>query len=129
MLRTIAVAALFLVFGCIGALAGDFNGKWKADFETGVGPQKCVFEFHVDGTKLTGKVISDRHGETELRDGKVDGDRISFTEVVTVSGEEIKVIYTGKIDGDEIQFSRAFGSLHTEQITAERMKESAHFGR
>jgi hypothetical protein len=122
MLRKIAVAALFVLFGSIGALAGDFNGKWKADFETGVGSQKYVFEFHVDGTRLTGKVISNHHGETEVRDGKVDGDNISFTEVVTANGEEIKVIYNGKIDGDEILFTRAFGSYHTEHITAERIK-------
>ena len=122
MLRNIAVAALIVLFGCIGALAGDFNGKWKADFETGVGSQKYVFEFHLDGTRLTGKVISDRHGETEVRDGKVDNDNISFTEVVTANGQEIKVLYTGKLDGDKILFTRAFGSFHTEHITAERIK-------
>ena len=122
--RKIAVAVLFLMFGCIATLAADFNGKWQAEFTTQGGLQKYVFEFHVDDTKLTGKVISDRHGETEIRDGNVDGDSISFTEVVTMNGAEIKVIYTGKIDGDTIRFSRDFGGFHTEDVVAERIKES-----
>jgi hypothetical protein len=123
--RKLGVGVLFLLFGCI-AMAQDFNGKWKADFSTERGAQKYVFDFHVDGTKLTGKVISDRHGETEIRDGKVDGNNVTFTEIVQANGQEVKVSYTGKINGNEIRFSRQFGEFHTEELTAERVKEPVH---
>ncbi len=122
MIRKIAVAVLFLTFGCIGALAADFNGKWTAEFDTQVGAQKYTYEFHVDGAKLTGKAINEERGGTEIQDGKIDGDNITFVEVIDFNGNEIKIAYTGKIDGDEIKFTRKVGEFATEEIVAKRVK-------
>ena len=109
MIRKIAVAVLFLVLGSIGALAADFNGKWTSQFDTQVGQQKYTWEFHVDGTKLTGKAINERFGATDIQDGKVDGDNITFAEVLNFNGNDLRITYTGKIDGDEIKFTRKVG--------------------
>jgi len=122
MIRKIAVAVLFLTFGCIGALAADFNGKWSAEFDTQIGVQKYTYEFHVDGAKLTGKAINEERGATEIQDGKIDGDNITFVEVIDFNGNEIKITYTGKIEGDEIKFTRQVGEFATEQIVAKRVK-------
>ena len=122
MIRKIAVAVLFLTFGCIGALAADFNGKWSAEFDTQIGVQKYTYEFHVDGAKLTGKAINEERGATEIQDGKIDGDNITFVEVIDFNGNQIKITYTGKIEGDEIKFTRQIGEFATEQIVAKRVK-------
>jgi hypothetical protein len=122
MIRKIAVAVLFLTFGCIGALAADFNGKWSAEFDTQIGAQKYTYEFHVDGAKLTGKAINEERGATEIQDGKIDGDNITFVEVIDFNGNQIKITYTGKIEGDEIKFTRQVGEFATEQIVAKRVK-------
>jgi len=122
MIRKIAVAVLFLTFGCIGALAADFNGKWSAEFDTQIGIQKYTYEFNVDGAKLTGKAINEERGTTEIQDGKIDGDNITFVEVIDFNGNEIKITYTGKIEGDEIKFTRQVGEFATEQIVAKRVK-------
>jgi hypothetical protein len=122
MIRKVALAALFLVLAPIAALAADFNGKWTAQFDTQVGQQKYTYEFHVDGTKLTGKAINEQFGSTDIQDGKIDGDNITFTEALNFNGNAITITYTGKIDGDEIKFTRKVGDFATEQVVAKRAK-------
>jgi hypothetical protein len=122
MIRKIALAVLFLTFSSIGAHAADFNGKWTSEFDTQIGVQKYTYEFKVDGAKLTGKAINDQRGATDIQDGKIDGDNISFVEVLNFNGNELRITYTGKIDGDEIKFTRQVGEFATEQIVAKRVK-------
>ncbi|MGB6192456.1 MAG: hypothetical protein WBF42_08320 [Terracidiphilus sp.] len=125
MLRKIALAVLLLTcFGaCSSALAfaADFNGKWTAEFDTQIGVQKYTYEFHVDGASLTGKAVNE-HGETEITEGKVDGDTISFVEMLDFQGTKLRIVYTGKIDGDQIKFTRNVADFATEELTAKRAK-------
>jgi hypothetical protein len=121
MLKKIGFTALFLALTSLSALAADFNGKWTADFQTQIGEQKYIYEFHVDGAKLTGKA-SNAMGERNIEDGKIDGDNITFVENLSFQGNDIKITYTGKIDGDEIKFTRQVGDFATEEIVAKRVK-------
>ncbi len=121
MFRKIATALLFLAFACLGAHAADFNGKWSAQFDTPVGTQKYTYEFHVDGAKVTGKAISE-HGEVAIQEGKIDGDTITFVEVASHDGMEMRIVYTGKITGDSIHFTRQVGDFATDDLTAQRVK-------
>lgn len=121
MIRRIAIACLFMVLTCMGAKASDFNGKWTAQFDTPVGTQKYTYEFHVDGTKLTGKAISE-HGEVAIQEGMINGDDISFVEVSDFNGMQLRIVYTGKIDGDKIHFTRKVGDFATDDLTATRVK-------
>jgi len=121
MIRKTALALLFVAFTAIGAHAADFNGKWTAEFDTQMGPQKYTYEFHVDGATVTGKAISER-GETAITEGKIDGDNITFVEALSINGMDIKITYTGKIDGDTIKFTRKIGDFATEELTAKRVK-------
>src|SRR6185369_16249377 len=89
--------------------AASAAGKWQAEFDTQVGKQKYIYEFKVDGDKLTGKAIGDIAGEksaTEIKDGKVNGAEISFIETVKFQGQDVRVDYKGKVAGDEIKFTR-----------------------
>lgn len=58
MMRKVALAVLVFVVSSVAALAADFNGKWSASVDTPMGTQALTLDFHVDGSKLTGKVIS-----------------------------------------------------------------------
>jgi hypothetical protein len=109
MIRKLGLAVLFLALGSLTALAADFSGKWTATVESPRGTQTITFDFHVDGAKLTGKVTTPR-GDTDISDGKIDGDTISFAQVMNFNGNEFKITYTGKADGDTIKFSRQFGA-------------------
>ncbi len=120
-MKKFLLAIVAIVLTCTPAFAADPNGKWKAEFETPIGTQHYTYEFHVDGTKLTGRAKHDQ-GETELKEGKIDGDTITFVENLTFDGNSIRIVYTGRMDGDSINFSRAVGEYGTETFVAKRAK-------
>jgi len=124
MLRKFGLALLVLALGSIGAKAADFSGKWYAEFDTQIGVQKYTYELHVDGVKLTGTATNER-GSTQITEGKIDGDNISFVEQINFNGNDLRIVYTGKIDGDQIKFTRQVGDFATEEIVAKRVKPAA----
>jgi enterochelin esterase-like enzyme len=106
-------------------IAADMTGAWKSEFDSQIGRQKYVFTFKQDGTNLTGKAnaeINDQKRETELKQGKVDGNTISFVEMLNFQDNEVRISYTGKIstNSDQIEFTREVGDFATEQIVAKR---------
>ncbi len=120
MFRKLGLAVLFVALGSVTALAADFNGKWTAQVETPRGTMPLTFNFHVDGSKLTG-TVSTRRGDTDIENGKVDGDNISFDQVMNFNGNEFKISYSGKADGpDSIKFTRQFGDRPGTDFTARR---------
>jgi hypothetical protein len=119
MFKKIGLAVLFLALGTVSALAADFSGKWSADVTTPRGTQTLIFDFHVDGAALTGKVTSPR-GEMDITNGKVDGDNISFDTVMNFNGNSMTMTYTGKADGDSIKFSRKAGDRPVVEFVAKK---------
>jgi hypothetical protein len=122
MMRKLGLTALVFVFSSVAALAADFNGKWNGQVQGRNGVQTLVFDFHVDGSTLTGKITTPR-GDTDISNGKIDGDSITFDQVLNFNGNSITISYTGKVDGDSIKFTRQFGtdgSRPPQQFTANR---------
>jgi hypothetical protein len=96
---------LFL-FAAIAAFAADVNGKWVAQVPgRGGETREATFNLKADGSQLTGSVSGPR-GEVNISDGRVDGDEISFTQVMEFNGNQVKLIYKGKVSGDQIKFTR-----------------------
>jgi hypothetical protein len=118
-----AVLVLGLMTGSVGgAAATDISGTWTASFDTQIGRQNYTYEFSAQGSTLTGKAKSD-NGETELTDGKVDGDTVTFVEMLNFQGTAIRIEYTGKItSADEIKFTRQVADFATEELVATRVK-------
>lgn len=95
-----AVAVLALVAGVAGA--GDVTGEWLAEFTTPNGmTREVTFHFEADGATLTG-TVSGRRGDTEIEDGTVDGDDISFSVTHDFGRGPMKFLYEGTLSGDEI---------------------------
>src|SRR5215471_2955377 len=87
------------------AWAADVTGKWTGEMEGRNGNTTTVnMNLKADGAKLTG-TVSGRAGDTEISDGKVDGDDVSFTVVREFNGNQMKQNYKGKVDGGTIHFS------------------------
>ena len=128
-MKTPALILAVLTFAVPASLrAADATGKWKSDFDTPVGHLNYTYDLKVDGDKLTGKAIRERDGEKtemEIKEGKVDGDTISFVEPLQFQDQEINIEYKGKVAGDEIKFSRKVGDFGTTEIVAKREKENA----
>ena len=85
--------------------AADVAGKWVAEQENPMGTQQTTFTFAVNGGTLTGTVSGGRGGDSEISEGKIDGDDISFAVVRTMNENEMKTLYKGKVSGNEIKFT------------------------
>src|ERR1051326_418610 len=101
------VCACWILSNINNAIAFDVTGTWKSEFDSQIGHQNYTFTFKQDAGKLTGKansVAGDRKREAELKEGKVEGDSVSFFETVNIQEREIRISYTGKIsaNGNEI---------------------------
>ena len=83
------------------ALAADIDGKWAGEI---VGQSmEIAFKFKAEGTTPTGVHIVNGQ-ETPIKDGKIDGNNISFT-VSIGSGGESKIPHKGTISGDQIKMT------------------------
>jgi hypothetical protein len=105
----------------ISTRAADISGQWTATFNTQVGEQHYVYTFKVDGEKLTGTAKSD-NGTSEIQNGTVKGDDVSFVENLDYQGQKLTITYTGKVSGDEIHFTRDVAGFAKEELVAKRMK-------
>jgi hypothetical protein len=97
--------ALAGVLATAAIWAADPSGKWTAETQGRNGNTMTVtMNLKADGDKLTG-TVSGRMGDTDISDGKVDGDNVSFSVVREFNGNKIKQNYKGKLDGDTIHFT------------------------
>ena len=81
------------------ASADKISGTWKTEFDTRIGVQRYAFTFMLDGDKLVGKAEAEVNGRTrqvDLKDVTLEGDNISFVELLSFGGNETRIIYTGK---------------------------------
>jgi hypothetical protein len=91
------------------------RGKWAVEYVSGLAMKTiggADFEFKADGNTLTGtaNVGHGWPGLATISDGRIDGDRISFT----VQGRQWsstgypKMRFTGTVRGDEIRLTMDF---------------------
>ncbi len=121
-MRFFAILAL-LVSTALPASAADLVGKRTAEFDSPIGVQKYVYGVKKSGDALAGQASYDHsmgQGTTELENVKVEGDKVSFVEQLSVNGMDLTVTYSGTLAGDEMKLTRNVGEFGTEQLTAKR---------
>jgi hypothetical protein len=97
---------LACAFAAAAAWAQDLTGKWTA---TAVSNSVAVtLDLKVTGNVVTGAILNPQSGPAEIKDGKIDGDKISFHVVRTRDNATTdKVLWQGTIHGEEIHFTRS----------------------
>lgn len=124
----VMVSAITLIFA-FSAGAADINGKWIASVTSPSGSTggDRIFDFKVAGDKvtgtimnqqtvnatfevagqpkMTGKLTTQTGTPTEISDGKIAGNEISFVTVSKMGQTEMKTTYKGAISGNEIKFT------------------------
>jgi len=105
------LASFALICTSLGFVrAADLAGRWTTEFDTQIGVQKYVFEIRRDGDKLAGHAKFERSmgsGEVDLKEIKLEGANVSFTEPFAV-------------EGDEMKLERHVGDFATERLVAKR---------
>jgi opacity protein-like surface antigen len=121
--RRILLGAVVAIVMVTAALAADATGTWTASFDTQVGVQKYTYTFRVAGNKLTGKAKSElAMTETDIIEGTVNGDDISFVENLNFQDMPLRIVYKGKLTGDEMKLTRTILDMFTEEAVAMRVK-------
>ena len=95
--------ALLSCLVAVVAFAADVTGKWTYEMQGRNGPMTATMNLKADGAKLTG-TVSGRGGDTEIQDGKVDGNNVSFTVTRETPNGKFTTKYSGTVSGDEIKF-------------------------
>ncbi len=87
------------------ALAADVDGKWAGTMATPNGDVPVNFTFQADGAALNGSTTGPDGMEIKIADGKVDGDKISFSLTFDFGGMPFKLDYKGVVAKDQIKFT------------------------
>ena len=122
--RTFAIALATLTVCSVTyvSAAADITGKWTAAFDTQIGEQRYTYEFQVKGSELTATATSE-NGPSTIKNGKVDGDTVTFVETLNFQGMVLEISYTGKIvSADQIDFTRQVADIAAEKLVAKRAK-------
>ena len=97
----------------VSAFAADASGTWKWTSQMGRGgggapatPRESTLTLVAKDGKLTGKVSTPGRGGdptvTDITNGTIKGDDISFTVEREFNGNKFVMKYTGKVSGDTI---------------------------
>jgi hypothetical protein len=111
-----------LVLGALTLMAADVTGKWAAEVQGRNGQTRNVsFAFKQDGSTLAGTMVGPMGREVELKNGKVDGDNLSFDVNMEFQGNPVTIHYTGTVEGDSIKMkSQREGSDRAQEFTAKK---------
>lgn len=108
--RFLSLAASLMLLAA-SALAGPIDGKWVSERKMERDGQSFTiiqaFDLKSDGDKLTG-TFSIKFGDMEppaskIENGKLDGNKFSFTATISTPNGDMKTSYTGTVDGDSLK--------------------------
>jgi hypothetical protein len=108
------IAILLLGFApCIQAADVSGTWTWSTPGRDGGEPRKSTLKLKVEGEKLTGKIITPgRQGgdprETEISEGKVKGEEVSFNVVREFNGNKMTQKFSAKLAGDTLKGKMEF---------------------
>ena len=100
--RSVAIALLLAAASCFAA---DVDGKWTGTMSTPNGDVPVNFTFKADGATLNGSTMGPDGGEVKIQNGKVDGDKITFSITFDFGGMSFTLNYAGAVDKDQIKFT------------------------
>jgi hypothetical protein len=111
------------------ASAATLDGTWSSEMKTkskkgGDRTVQVTFNLKTQGDQITGTVVSGgkkRNATAQIQDGRIDGNRFSFTTVQTTRKGEQKQQWKGTIDGDTLEGTRSrSGGRRGQSFTAKR---------
>jgi hypothetical protein len=105
-IRSLAFALLLAV--AAPAFAADVDGKWTGSLETPGGTFPLAYTFKADGAKLTGSTTGPDGKEIAIKNGKIDGNKISFSFDLDMGQGPMTFDYTGVVSPTEVKLHSDF---------------------
>jgi hypothetical protein len=105
-MKKILMMISLLAMTTMAALAADIDGKWVAELQGQKGPQTQTLVLKADGMKLTGSLDGGRGGATDISEGMIHGNDVTFKVVREFNGMKIEQNYKGTLAGGELKVTR-----------------------
>jgi len=99
----VRVLTLGIMLLAVPAFAADVDGRWTGPMATPMGEIPVTFVFKAEGEKLTGAMIGMDGNEIPIADGKVEGNKISYTVTLDFGGMALEMVYRGVVSAAEIK--------------------------
>jgi hypothetical protein len=117
-MKRIPTLAGFLVVLAALLYSADATGKWKGTLEAPDGTHDLTFDLKASGDVLTGAIGGLAGQPSEIKDGKVEGDTVSFWAMAEYQGQPIKLVFKGQVLESEIHFTMGLddGSWSTDLV-------------
>ena len=90
------------------AFAAGVDGDWSGSLDTPNGPVQVSYTFKSDGAALTGSTTGPDGSKVAIKDGRIDGDKISFSVDFDFGGTPTTFKYTGVVSANGIALSSDF---------------------
>jgi hypothetical protein len=135
MTKKLLFVMTILLLVTLVAFAADVTGKWTYEQAGRNGGQgrPVTITLKADGAKLTGSVPGFGRGggdpppATEITNGKIDGNNITFEVTRDMGGNSFTTKYEGTLNGDELKLKITTpgfngGDPRVSEVTAKREK-------
>lgn len=107
LMKTLLALAFSLLALAGSALAADVTGKWTGQMATPDGNSfPIAYTLKQDGMKVTG-TTDGPGGTVEIKEGKVDGEKVSFHIVFEGGQGSMKISMNATVMGDEMTLTMA----------------------
>jgi hypothetical protein len=103
-MRSLALTLALLCASAV-AFAADVDGKWTSSVTTPQGDLPIIFVLKADGPKLTGTLQLADFKPADLKDGKIDGDKLTFAAELEFGANVFTLSFNGAQAGDEIKLT------------------------
>ena len=113
-LAALAVIGMLLV--AVPVQAADVDGKWTGSLDTPNGAVNIGFNFKADGAALTGTNTGPDGNEIPIKNGKIDGNKISFDVDLDFGGMKFTLSYKGEVSSDQIKLTADFMGMPFEFV-------------
>ena len=115
LMRSVTLASLLLLIAGLLS-AADVTGTWKGSFDYNGTAVPLTFDMKADGDALTGTVSGLPTPKVDIKDGKIDGDKISFSVDLDFGGMSFTLSYTGVVAADQIKMTGDFMGMPFEFV-------------
>jgi imidazolonepropionase-like amidohydrolase len=88
--------------GGVGSSSASLSGMWTLTASLGGQPILSTTRLEQQGSRLSGRVETDRFGTGEITDGSVSGNSFRFSTTLDLGGQSISLSYEGTFDGNQM---------------------------
>lgn len=118
MKRTFALALMLLaMMSPTSIFAADIDGKWAGKW---VGKNEEIFltfTFKAEGSKLTGTTENSyAPGAAKIKEGRIDGQAVSFVVIRDIGGADVGVEWTGTLAGNKLTLHRSIKGIAVGEV-------------